>query len=45
MKIKKVEKISVARQDSMPDIDCDFPVAFRDTVKEYMFALWVRTRA
>lgn len=22
--------------DSMPDIDCDFPVAFRDTVKEYM---------
>lgn len=36
MKIKKVEKISVARQDSMPDIDCDFPVAFRDTVKEYM---------
>lgn len=36
MKIKKVEKISVARQDSMPDIDCDFPVAFRDTVKKYM---------
>lgn len=22
--------------DSLPDIDCDFPVAFRDTVKEYM---------
>lgn len=22
--------------DSLPDIDCDFPVAFRDTAKEYM---------
>lgn len=22
--------------DSLPDIDCDFPVAFRDTVKEYI---------
>lgn len=22
--------------DSLPDIDCDFPVAFRDTVKAYM---------
>ena len=36
MKILKIEKVEIARQDSMPDVDCDFPVAFRDTVKEYM---------
>lgn len=36
MRILKIKKIEVARQDSMPDVDCDFPVAFRDTVKEYM---------
>lgn len=36
MKILKIEKVEIARQDSMPDVDADFPVAFRDTVKEYM---------
>lgn len=36
MKILKIEKVEIARQDSMPDVDCDFPAAFRDTVKEYM---------
>lgn len=36
MKILKIEKVKIARQDSMPDVDADFPVAFRDTVKEYM---------
>ena len=36
MKILKIEKVEIARQDSMPDVDADFPVAFRDTVKEYV---------
>lgn len=36
MKILKIEKVEIARQDSMPDVDADFPVVFRDTVKEYM---------
>ena len=36
MKILKIEKVEIARQDSMPDVDADFPVAFRDTVKEYI---------
>lgn len=36
MKILKIEKVEIARQDSMPDVDADFPVAFRDIVKEYM---------
>lgn len=36
MKILKIEKVEIARQDSMPDVDADFPVAFRDTVKAYM---------
>lgn len=36
MKILSIKKIEEARQDSMPDIDCDFPTAYRDDVKAYM---------
>lgn len=36
MKIKGIKKVKIFRNDMMPDIDCDFPTAYRDEVKEYI---------
>ena len=36
MKISSVKKVKIYRGDQMPDIDCDFPTAHRDEVKEYI---------
>lgn len=36
MEVKSIRLVENARGDQMPDIDCDFPTKYRDSVKEYI---------